>query len=388
MKKNNVEEKEVVTTSLSEESIDYLNRLKKEEITYTFGMKTVETWYNDLLNGNIVVNNKYQRKAYAWSRYLNQLFLFTLFEHGIVPPLVLADLSFIDKTKKYFEILDGQQRATLMKLWMENKIRLPRYLSEELGGGKTRDECPSETKERIDKYVVWYIHTIPKTEDQIYNIYNRIQKGKQLTFGQDIRGHQGKFKELITELSTHPFINYVRKGSEDWELQTAGYLYLDLIHDDGINKLTNFERESLTQYLEEHSEDEITKFVYDACINRADKIQKLCEMQDIRKLRNVQLIAVSRCLNKLFSDYSEAYLNELGEALSVYYSKIEECLMFIKLDKKPETSFDENYSNKIKLSPYYALTLQQLRMLGGLAEKHTSLLWEEFEKVMEEKRSD
>lgn len=383
------DEQKVVVSEISEESLKYLSKLEKEEMYPTFGSKSVEQWHKDYLSGNFVVNHKYQRKPNQWSKYLKQLFLVTLFEHGIIPPLVIADLSLIDPTKRIFELIDGQQRVYLMELWYNDEIALPLYIPEDLGGGKVRSECPEVTREKIDKHMVWFMSVQPKTEEQIYNMYNRIQKGVRLTFGQDIRGHQGTFKGIVTELSKHAFIKYVSGREDDWELQTAGYLYLDLIHDDGVNKLKNFQRDNLTQFIEEHAEDEIQQWIYDACINRADTIQYICEYNGLYGLHNLQVISLSRCINKLFQKYpqktQQKRIEQLSDGLKNYLAQLDECKMFIKLEKKPDNPFDERYTQKIKTSLYYPLALRKLGITesSSLLQDHVNLIWREFEKILE-----
>lgn len=373
----------VAVTRISDESLQYVERIKNEELRPAFISYPLNSLVNEFDKGYILVNHKYQRKPGQWNDYLNQLFLFTLFERAVVPPLVIADLRFISPEKRAHELIDGQQRYHLMKRWLTDDIKLPKYIPEDLGGGKVRSECPPETLELIDRYLVWVMQITPKNEDQIYKIYNRIQKGARFTFGQDIRGHQGTFKELVVELSKHPFISHLAKREEDWELQSAGYLYMSILYEEGISDVKSFQRDRLIQYLEEHADDEIPDFIYDNCLERADMLQKIFEEHEMDKIVNLQLISLSRCLNKAFQEYpKDTYLKAMGEAFEEYVTKLKECEIFLKLEKKPDSPFTEEYVEQIKLSPYYPVAIERKDISTKGISNHSELIWCEFERIM------
>ena len=378
--------KNIKTTQISEESLAYLKKIENNKLTPFFGPKKLSDFVREYLNGEIIVNRKYQRKPNQWSEYLNQLFLVTLFEQGIVTPLVLANMSHLDPSSNLHELIDGQQRAELMVRWYQNDIKLPMYIPEELGGGKFRNECPNKTKELIDGYMVWFMFITPKNEDQIYSIYNRIQKGARFTFGQDLRGHQGTFKELIMYISKQPFINHMYGRDEDWELQTAGYLYMSVLYDENMYLSNNYERDTMIRYLEEHANDKIPDKIKTVINERVVIFNKIFEKYDLKHVVPLNMHVLSKCINKAIGEYTiPEFIEPLGQAFNIYLEKLNECKTFNKLELKQESPFTPEYVEQIKKSPYYPVALGKHAMNVGNPVKlsHEHLLWNEFKQLME-----
>jgi len=383
MNEQNENNKKVVVTSLSQETINYLHKIDKEKLNPTFGQMTVKQLLREFDDQNYVVNHKYQRKPGQWSEYMNQLFLLTLLEQGIVQPLVLADMSLIDATHNKRELIDGQQRVHLMKKWANDEIRLPMYLPEDIRG-KSRSELPPEVVEKIDGYNVMYMSIQPKNEDQIYTLYNRIQKGSTFTFGQDIKGHQGTFKQLVVNLSKHPFMKHATGVRDEWELQYAGYLYISILYENGIHDITTFHRNQLTEYLEVHANDEIPNEIFKACYERAELLQEIFEQHSLTDITAVDLIVLSSCLNKALTNYTRGvFLPAMGRAFKKYIEKIEEIQLFNRLHKEVNSPFDERYVHSIKNSPYYVpCQNHSLTRARRHTESFINLLWGEFEECL------
>lgn len=157
------------------------------------------------MNGNITFDNAIQR-GYVWDVKRKSL----LIESMIIGYPIPAFYARRDENK-VFDMLDGKQRSSAITEYLNGEYALT-GVSEELEG-KTFAELPEETQDDIISYslTVYYFEDI--TEDEVNEMFYRLNNGKPLT-AIELTRVKAKSFEKIKELSTHEIFTDALKESQ------------------------------------------------------------------------------------------------------------------------------------------------------------------------------
>lgn len=167
---------------------------------------TVKKYTNYISADKITFDNVYQR-GLVWNNARKSLLIHTLLLDYPVPTIYA-----IEKENGY-DILDGQQRSVALFEYRNNKFKLsnvPDIEYEDLNGnfevaninGKKYTELPEELRDRIDDYVLDIICFKNITEDEIRELFYRLNNGMTLS-SSDLARAKNKDMETIKELSKH-----------------------------------------------------------------------------------------------------------------------------------------------------------------------------------------
>ena len=157
------------------------------------------------MNGSITFDNAIQR-GYVWDIKRKSL----LIESMIIGYPIPAFYARRDENK-VFDMLDGKQRSSAITEYLNNEYALT-GVSEELEG-KTFAELPEETQDDIISYslTVYYFEDI--TEDEVNEMFYRLNNGKPLT-AIELTRVKAKSFDKIKELSTHEIFTDALKESQ------------------------------------------------------------------------------------------------------------------------------------------------------------------------------
>ena len=157
------------------------------------------------MNGNITFDNAIQR-GYVWDVKRKSL----LIESMIIGYPIPAFYARRDENK-VFDMLDGKQRSSAITEYLNNEYALT-GVSEELEG-KTFAELPEETQDDIISYslTVYYFEDI--TEDEVNEMFYRLNNGKPLT-AIELTRVKAKSFDKIKELSGHAIFEDALKESQ------------------------------------------------------------------------------------------------------------------------------------------------------------------------------
>lgn len=157
------------------------------------------------MNGNITFDNAIQR-GYVWDVKRKSL----LIESMIIGYPIPAFYARRDENK-VFDMLDGKQRSSAITEYLNNEYALT-GVSEELEG-KTFSELPEETQDDIISYslTVYYFEDI--TEDEVNEMFYRLNNGKPLT-AIELTRVKAKSFDKIRELSGHEIFTDALKESQ------------------------------------------------------------------------------------------------------------------------------------------------------------------------------
>lgn len=157
------------------------------------------------MNGNITFDNAVQR-GYVWDIARKSLLIESMILGYPVP-------AFYTKRgeNKVFDMLDGKQRSSAITEYLNNEFALT-GVSEEYEG-KYFDDLPEETRDEIISYslTVYYYEDI--TDEEINEMFYRLNNGKPLT-AIELTRVKAKSFEKIKELSGHAIFTDALKESQ------------------------------------------------------------------------------------------------------------------------------------------------------------------------------
>lgn len=154
-------------------------------------------------------NPTYQRSE-VWDLDQKQLLIDSILRKIDIPKIYLREI----KNSKYiYEIIDGQQRMKAIWDFLNNRFPLSGKAEEIEIRGKLYEASeklyeelePSIKIERIHKYNLNVVIVSDAAEDEIADLFYRLNNGKPLNPAEVRNSMPGKMTVAIRELSKHPF---------------------------------------------------------------------------------------------------------------------------------------------------------------------------------------
>jgi len=157
------------------------------------------------VNGSITFDNAIQR-GYVWDIKRKSLLIESM-ALGYPIPAFYAKRD----ESKVFDMLDGKQRSSAIAEYFNNEYALE-GVCEELEG-KYFNDLPEEIRDDIISYslTVYYFEDI--TEDEVNEMFYRLNNGKALT-AIELTRVKAKSFEKIKEISKHPIFTEALKESQ------------------------------------------------------------------------------------------------------------------------------------------------------------------------------
>jgi hypothetical protein len=143
-------------------------------------------------------NPEYQRSD-AWKPEKRQKLLESIFKELSIGILYIRKQENNDK----FEILDGQQRIQTIKKFLNGEINTPASLR----GFADKNYADLEKDNRrlpgfLD-FPIWYIPIYGGTEDEVADIFIRLQEGQPLNTPEKLNAIQSSMKPFVIDASKH-----------------------------------------------------------------------------------------------------------------------------------------------------------------------------------------
>lgn len=186
-----------------------------------------------MTNGTIVYNNAIQR-GFVWDKVRMSLFIDSILRDYPVPPIytIKTNDKIVVKGKEVsvYDCIDGKQRSTTLKLFLENEFALTGLEPIELAdgteidiNGKTFAELDEDMQDTIKSYSLTVYFFSDITDEQISEMMSRLNNGKVLTGVENAR-IKAKCLPQIQELASHDlFTNYLT------EKAIKGYVNEDIV---------------------------------------------------------------------------------------------------------------------------------------------------------------
>lgn len=186
-----------------------------------------------MTNGTIRFDNAIQR-GYVWDKKRASLLIDSVLREYPIPPIFTIKTEEKIKVKSkevsIYDCIDGKQRSTTFKLFMENAFKLeglePIIQSDgsEIDiNGLTFEELDEEMQDAIKSYTLTVYYFSDITDDEVAEMMSRLNNGKVLTGTENAR-IKAKQLDKIKELASHNLLtNYLT------EKAIKGYVNEDIV---------------------------------------------------------------------------------------------------------------------------------------------------------------
>lgn len=159
--------------------------------------------YNLMKSGELTINRNYQRGSGLWPDNARSYFIDTILNDFPFPKIIIRQVVDLKTKKSRREIIDGQQRLTTIKDFIDNKYKLT-AVSKKYSGMKY-DDLPEGIPDVFLAYEVSIDNIVTATTEEILEIFRRINS-YTLPLNTSEKRHatfQGKFKWFISNLTEH-----------------------------------------------------------------------------------------------------------------------------------------------------------------------------------------
>lgn len=150
----------------------------------------------------IDLSPEYQRGV-VWSKDKQQLLMDTIIKKMHIPPIYFRVLE-----NGFYECVDGQQRCTAIFDFFDNKYPLSKKYSPEFAG-KYFKELPSNVRDLYDDYEVMVFEINNANDEEIREMFDRLQRGMPLTAGEKLNARACKMHDFISELTQTKFFTNI-----------------------------------------------------------------------------------------------------------------------------------------------------------------------------------
>ena len=158
--------------------------------------------------GRLELRPSFQRKE-VWNSAARIMLIDTFLRQVPMPKMFLWNEVRNDHTHR--QVIDGQQRISAILAFLRDEFALDAPYTGEFTGKKFSD-LPSDVRERILQYRIDYNEAIGFTEDEVREVYSRVNKYSLPLNKQELRraDFPGRFLELSTDLSLNDYLDEAR----------------------------------------------------------------------------------------------------------------------------------------------------------------------------------
>lgn len=160
------------------------------------------------INGRLELRPSFQRKE-VWNPAARIMLIDTILRQVPMPKMFLWNEIHNDQT--YRRVIDGQQRISAILSFLRDEFALDAPYVGEFTGCKF-SELPPPTRNQILQYKIDYNEAIGFSEDEVREVYSRVNKYSLPLNKQELRraDFPGRFLELATDLSLSEYLDESR----------------------------------------------------------------------------------------------------------------------------------------------------------------------------------
>jgi len=154
----------------------------------------------------INTNPDYQRPS-VWTKSQKQLLIDTILREYDIPKIYLHK-----KDNEKFDVIDGQQRIRTIWSYYNDEFALAKdadNVNDYVVANKKYSELPIEVSSIIDSYTLDFVILDNQNEDEIREMFLRLQNGTSLKAQEKRNAMPGNMRNFVKNVANHDFFNKV-----------------------------------------------------------------------------------------------------------------------------------------------------------------------------------
>jgi len=259
---------------------------------------TVKKAVNYMKKGKVLFDHPCQRKAGQWDDEQISLLVHSLLANYPVPPIYSVD---DDENEKY-SVLDGKQRLTTLDNFLKNEWKLTDDFPEVIIDGTTYDisglgfdELPEDAKDVLGDAELPMVMLKNCTDDEIEEIFKRLNNGTALTLDQKTRSELGdRLATFIDEVTALEFFktkaHFTKRQLKQGEDQTCILQTLMLLTEYKYKTFGNDDLSDFAKYYRANYTEEELKNCIDLFTSLNDMFEE--KHKQIKKI-NIPIFAIT-----------------------------------------------------------------------------------------------
>lgn len=250
------------------------------------------------IRNRINTNPDFQRPL-VWSTSQKQLLVDTILRDYDVPKLYWRKTGSKPDT---YDVVDGQQRLRAIWAFFDGEFKLPK--DADSIDGETVTNCayqdlPDELRMRFDVYPLDVVILEDTDEDEVREMFLRLQNGTTLKAQEKRNAYPGKMRDFVRELSGHAFFEKVAFGNARFthDLVAAQMVCLEIAGDP-----TNIKNADLNR-MYENNKDFDAKGTVAKAVRRVLDILVTVFPEKTPELERYSVIALYCVISELLRQY-------------------------------------------------------------------------------------
>lgn len=154
----------------------------------------------------INTNPDYQRPA-VWTKGQKQLLIDSILRDYDVPKVYLHEVD-----KDTYDVIDGQQRIRTIWSFYDDEFALAKNadpVNNYIVAGKTYSQLPMDVSSIIDSYTLDFVILDNENDDEIREMFLRLQNGTSLKAQEKRNAMPGKMRDFVKTIALHQFFEKV-----------------------------------------------------------------------------------------------------------------------------------------------------------------------------------
>lgn len=298
--------------------------------------KSLRSLVGEINRGKYNFELPIQRRAGIWKPKEKSLFIDTLLRNYPVYPALVNKHS----DSKELDVVDFKQRFTTIAAFANNEFKLSKDLKPLVIDG-TEYEIAGKKFEKLDEVVqsIFYDRDISiitmtdATEEEISDIFDRINMGRQLTNGQKRSTIQSnEVREIVYSLAAHPFFEKVLskpqfKKNIDRDIVIQCLMLSEKTDKNNFTSFRNADMNKFIEYYNDKFADPSEKQFAEKKINNLTKaLDKLNE--ELPGNVKIKTSTIPMCIYGMYrmirdSKSTSKYMEWLNEFLSSYDTNLD-----------------------------------------------------------------
>ncbi|MGB8707972.1 MAG: DUF262 domain-containing protein [Dehalococcoidia bacterium] len=175
-----------------------------------------------------------------------------------------------------YDVVDGQQRLTTLFHYMDGSqawaLKPPKKKRKVTGSFKPFRDLPEGQQTRVEEYKVSVAFMRGYEDNEILDVYQRLQRGKALNIGEKVKAMRTEFKEYLKELTSHKIFNIGQHRFRDSHWNLAAQFFKAVYKNDPLARV---DYNQLKEFLEDkcdHSDAQKAKDRTNKILNYENKI--------------------------------------------------------------------------------------------------------------------